>query len=43
VKKGENGQPVFRKRAVEPYVVQLNEQEKTAYQRLRVAAPALAA
>jgi len=43
VRKDENGRSVFRKRAVEPYVVQLNEQEKTAYQRLRVAAPALAA
>jgi succinate dehydrogenase/fumarate reductase flavoprotein subunit len=43
VRCGEDGLPVFRKRAVEPYVVELNEQEKTAYQRLRVAAPAKAA
>jgi succinate dehydrogenase/fumarate reductase flavoprotein subunit len=37
------GQAVFRKRAVEPYVVELNDQEKAAYQRLRVAQPAQAA
>jgi succinate dehydrogenase/fumarate reductase flavoprotein subunit len=34
-----DGNAVFRKRAIEPYVVELNEQEKTAYQRLRVARP----
>jgi hypothetical protein len=28
----------FRKRAVEPYVIELDEQEKHAYQRLRIAA-----
>jgi succinate dehydrogenase/fumarate reductase flavoprotein subunit len=43
VRRGDDGLPVFRKRAIEPYVVELNEQEKTAYQRLRVAAPAKAA
>jgi succinate dehydrogenase/fumarate reductase flavoprotein subunit len=37
-----NGNAVFRKRAVEPYVVELNEEEKSAYQRLRVATPAAA-
>lgn len=37
------GDMVFRKREVEPYVVELNEQEKSAYQRLRVATPAQAA
>jgi succinate dehydrogenase/fumarate reductase flavoprotein subunit len=37
------GNAVFRKRAIEPYVVELNEQEKSAYQRLRVARPAQAA
>jgi len=37
-----NGRAVFRKREVEPYVVELNEQEKSAYQRLRVAQPAAA-
>jgi succinate dehydrogenase/fumarate reductase flavoprotein subunit len=37
VKRDERGNAVFRKREVEPYVVELNEQEKSAYQRLRVA------
>jgi succinate dehydrogenase/fumarate reductase flavoprotein subunit len=37
-----NGNAVFRKRAVEPYVVELNEEEKSAYQRLRVATSAAA-
>jgi succinate dehydrogenase/fumarate reductase flavoprotein subunit len=35
-----NGNASFRKREVEPYVVELNDQEKAAYQRLRVASPA---
>ena len=43
VKPGANGLPEFRKRAVEPYVVELNEEERTAYQRLRVATTAEAA
>jgi len=30
---------VFRKREVEPYVVELNEQEKSAYQRLACGQP----
>jgi succinate dehydrogenase/fumarate reductase flavoprotein subunit len=38
----EHGNAVFRKREVEPYVVELNEEEKSAYQRLRVATPAAA-
>jgi succinate dehydrogenase/fumarate reductase flavoprotein subunit len=38
-----DGNAVFRKRAVEPYVVELNEEERTAYQRLRVAETAKAA
>jgi hypothetical protein len=28
---------VFRKREIEPYIVELNAEEKAAYQRLRVA------
>jgi succinate dehydrogenase/fumarate reductase flavoprotein subunit len=43
VRRTEAGDMVFRKREVEPYVVELNEQEKSAYQRLRVATPAQAA
>jgi succinate dehydrogenase/fumarate reductase flavoprotein subunit len=43
VGKAATGDMVFRKREVEPYVVELNEQEKSAYQRLRVASPAQAA
>lgn len=43
VRRAPDGEMVFRKRAVEPYVVELNEQEKSAYQRLRVATPAEAA
>ena len=34
--KGQNNQMQCRKKAVEPYVVELDEQEKTAYQQLRV-------
>lgn len=37
-----DGNARFRKREVEPYVVELNEQEKSAYQRLRVASPVTA-
>jgi succinate dehydrogenase/fumarate reductase flavoprotein subunit len=40
VKPGTDGRPSFRKRAVEPYVVELSEEERTAYQRLRVGATA---
>ena len=43
VRKSTEGAMVFRKREVDPYVVELNEQEKSAYQRLRVASPAQAA
>jgi len=43
VRKSVDGDMVFRKRQVDPYVVELNEQEKSAYQRLRVASPAQAA
>ena len=35
-----DGNAKFRKREIEPYVVELNEQEKSAYQRMRVANPA---
>ncbi len=35
-----DGNAKFRKREIEPYVVELSEQEKSAYQRLRVASPA---
>jgi succinate dehydrogenase/fumarate reductase flavoprotein subunit len=34
--KKENGQMICFKRAVEPYTVSLDEQERTAYQRLRI-------
>lgn len=34
--KGEDGQPVNFKRPIEPYVVELDDAEKTAYQKLRV-------
>jgi succinate dehydrogenase/fumarate reductase flavoprotein subunit len=40
VKPGADGRPSFRKRAVEPYVVELSDEERTAYQRLRVPSPA---
>jgi len=43
VKPDADGRASFRKRAVEPYVVELNEEERTAYQRLRVASTAEAA
>lgn len=44
VKPGADGRPAFRKRAVEPYVVELNDAERSAYARLRTAghAPATA-
>jgi succinate dehydrogenase/fumarate reductase flavoprotein subunit len=38
-----NGKMSFRKREVEPYIIELDEQEKSAYQRLRVARPPQAA
>jgi succinate dehydrogenase/fumarate reductase flavoprotein subunit len=38
-----NGNMTFRKREVEPYIIELDEQEKSAYQRLRVARPPQAA
>jgi succinate dehydrogenase/fumarate reductase flavoprotein subunit len=31
------GKMVFRKREIEPYIIELNDEEKSAYQRLRVA------
>jgi succinate dehydrogenase/fumarate reductase flavoprotein subunit len=37
VRRGADGSMVFRKRPVEPYMVELNDDEKAAYQRLRVA------
>ena len=37
VKRAANGEMSFRKREVEPYIVELNDEEKAAYQRLRVA------
>jgi succinate dehydrogenase/fumarate reductase flavoprotein subunit len=38
-----NGKMTFRKREIEPYIIELDEQEKSAYQRLRVARPPQAA
>ncbi|MNT44676.1 putative oxidoreductase [compost metagenome] len=38
----ENGNARFRKREVEPYIIELNDQEKAAYQRMRVASSAAA-
>jgi succinate dehydrogenase/fumarate reductase flavoprotein subunit len=38
-----NGQMAMRKKPVEPYIVPVDEQERTAYQRLRVATSAEAA
>jgi len=35
--KGENGSPTCFKREIDPYVVELDEAEKDAYQKLRVA------
>ncbi|RZI85974.1 MAG: fumarate reductase/succinate dehydrogenase flavoprotein subunit [Rubrivivax sp.] len=37
--KGENGEMVSAKRPVEPYILPLDEEEKTAYERLRIAQP----
>ncbi|MEK8050977.1 fumarate reductase/succinate dehydrogenase flavoprotein subunit [Ideonella sp. DXS22W] len=37
LKRGESGAMVLEKRAVEPYIVPVDEQERTAYQRLRIA------
>ena len=37
VSKGADCRMVFRKREIEPYIVELNAEEKAAYQRLRVA------
>ncbi|HWV62368.1 MAG TPA: fumarate reductase/succinate dehydrogenase flavoprotein subunit, partial [Oxalicibacterium sp.] len=37
VKLGGDGKMAFRKREIEPYIVELNAEEKAAYQRLRVA------
>lgn len=41
--RGANGQMVLRKKAVEPYIVPIDDEERTAYQRLRVATHAEAA
>ena len=38
LKKGDDGRMTSFKRAVEPYIVPIDNQEKTAYERLRVAA-----
>lgn len=38
-----NGQMAMRKKAVEPYIVPIDDEERTAYQRLRVATSAQAA
>lgn len=35
--KGDNGEMAMRKKAIEPYVVQIDEEERSAYERLRVA------
>ena len=37
VKRTADGAMSFRKREIEPYIVELNDEEKAAYQRLRVA------
>jgi succinate dehydrogenase/fumarate reductase flavoprotein subunit len=41
--KGAGGEMLFHKRAVEPYVIELDEQEKHAYSRLRIAGQPAAA
>jgi succinate dehydrogenase/fumarate reductase flavoprotein subunit len=41
-KKGEDGTPVNFKRNIEPYIVELDESEKDAYQKLRVSGNATA-
>jgi succinate dehydrogenase/fumarate reductase flavoprotein subunit len=41
--KGAEGAMEVRKQAVEPYIVPIDEEERTAYQRLRVARAAEAA
>ena len=41
-KKGEDGTPVNFKRNIEPYIVELDESEKDAYQKLRVSGTASA-
>jgi succinate dehydrogenase/fumarate reductase flavoprotein subunit len=41
--RGDDGQVAMRKKAVEPYIVAVDEEERTAYQRLRVAKTAEAA
>jgi succinate dehydrogenase/fumarate reductase flavoprotein subunit len=43
LKRGADGAMTCLKRAVDPYVIELDEEEKTAYQRLRVAQPQAAA
>jgi succinate dehydrogenase/fumarate reductase flavoprotein subunit len=40
LKKDEQGRMVSFKRAIEPYIVPLSDSEKSAYQRLRIPAPA---
>lgn len=40
LKKDEQGRMSHHKRAIEPYIVPIDEQEKTAYDRLRIARPA---
>jgi succinate dehydrogenase/fumarate reductase flavoprotein subunit len=35
--KGEDGRIAMRKKPIEPYIVPVDEEERTAYQRLRVA------
>ena len=37
LRRGANGAMECLRRAVEPYVIELDEDEKTAYQRLRIA------
>ena len=41
--RGADGRMALRKKPVEPYIVPVDEQERTAYQRLRVATSAQAA
>jgi succinate dehydrogenase/fumarate reductase flavoprotein subunit len=41
--RGSDGRMALRKKAVEPYIVPVDEEERTAYQRLRVAPSAVAA
>jgi succinate dehydrogenase/fumarate reductase flavoprotein subunit len=43
LKRGANGEMISLRRPVEPYVIELDEEEKSAYQRLRIAKESAAA